>query len=397
MASSPKATFIPDVLEEHFEELAFLWGQRRAALRSPAYTLKKVRELEERIEAHVQGLLVPPPEHVRALLEPALSGDDRLAAFAAGYALLRMGHADRVAEAWLAAKGDCLAGLTEALAHGLPPSRIAGLQCTRPAAAEVLAFHGVQRLELRQLEAWLADEEPGTRRAAWRSAALAGVMPSPQFYAAGLRDADPAVRSASLEAAVWHRHPALFAVFRDLVAKPSAKYAEAYLLYGVLASPEDLARIRCIGEAAALGPVRFEALGCYGHPAIVDLLLTGMKSDDPKTAAAAGIAFTKITGHDVRSGRKAPAAQVEDAFEGEFVEEVALPDADRARSWWAANANQWAGATRVCRGFALPQAVPLETIRQLDMESRRETLLRMRYFGSFQGGPTDLERFPLRA
>ncbi len=397
MASPPKATFIPDILEEHFEELAFLWGQRRAALRSPAYTLKKVRELEERIEAHVQGVLVPPPEHVRALHEPALSGDDGLAAFAAGYALLRMGNADRVVEAWLAATGDCLAGLTEALAHGFPSSRVVSLPCERPAAVEVLAFHGVQRLELRQLETWLGAEDRETRRAAWRAAALAGVVPSPQFFAAALRDDDPAVRSASLEAAVWQRHPGLFAVFRDLAARPGAKYAEAYLLYGALAGPEDLARIRCIGEAAVLGPVRFEALGCYGHPAVVDLLLAGMKSDDPKSAAAAGMAFTKITGHDVRSGRKAPAAEVADAFEREFIEEVALPDGDRARSWWAANANQWAGAMRVCRGFALPQAVPLETIRQLDMESRRQTLLRMRYFGAFQGGPADLERFPLRA
>ena len=29
--------FLPDLVEEHFEELAFLWGQRRGALRSPRF------------------------------------------------------------------------------------------------------------------------------------------------------------------------------------------------------------------------------------------------------------------------------------------------------------------------------------------------------------------------
>jgi hypothetical protein len=30
-------TLILDILEEHYEELEFLWGQRRAALRAPSY------------------------------------------------------------------------------------------------------------------------------------------------------------------------------------------------------------------------------------------------------------------------------------------------------------------------------------------------------------------------
>ena len=34
-AAAPKLTFIPDILETHVEEAAFLWGRRANALRSP--------------------------------------------------------------------------------------------------------------------------------------------------------------------------------------------------------------------------------------------------------------------------------------------------------------------------------------------------------------------------
>ena len=78
-------TFIPDVAEEHFEELQFLWSQRRHALRSAAYTMREMAMLEERIEAHVQGLLVIGADLLDFVAE-GLDGDDAMAAFAAASA-----------------------------------------------------------------------------------------------------------------------------------------------------------------------------------------------------------------------------------------------------------------------------------------------------------------------
>ena len=43
---SPRATFIPDILEEHLEELAFLWSQRQTALRDPRYTIHELTHLD---------------------------------------------------------------------------------------------------------------------------------------------------------------------------------------------------------------------------------------------------------------------------------------------------------------------------------------------------------------
>ncbi len=47
--------YIPAIAEQHFEELQFLWTQRRSALDSAAYTEREMSRPEERIGGHGQG------------------------------------------------------------------------------------------------------------------------------------------------------------------------------------------------------------------------------------------------------------------------------------------------------------------------------------------------------
>lgn len=47
---------IPHILEQHAEEAAFLWLQRDAAVYQPHYDLEDLAELDERVEAHLDGL-----------------------------------------------------------------------------------------------------------------------------------------------------------------------------------------------------------------------------------------------------------------------------------------------------------------------------------------------------
>jgi len=55
-ASSP--SIIHDVVEQHAEEAAFLWNLRNASTDEPHYALRHLAALEERIEAHLDGLRV---------------------------------------------------------------------------------------------------------------------------------------------------------------------------------------------------------------------------------------------------------------------------------------------------------------------------------------------------
>src|SRR5918999_3284345 len=120
MTAPAKVTYIPDIVEEHFDELQFLWTQRRNALRSSAYTEREILMLEERIEAHSEGMLVI-GDRLLEFLQPAVDGPEEMAAFAAAFSLLRLGTREaltRVTGCLEHAQGKKLDGLRDALVHG---------------------------------------------------------------------------------------------------------------------------------------------------------------------------------------------------------------------------------------------------------------------------------------
>jgi hypothetical protein len=47
---------IPEIIDQHAEEAAFLWLRRDAAVHQPHYDIEDLAELDERVEAHLDGL-----------------------------------------------------------------------------------------------------------------------------------------------------------------------------------------------------------------------------------------------------------------------------------------------------------------------------------------------------
>ena len=115
--SSAVLTFIPDLLEEHLEEIQFLWPIRDRGLRSPRTTLRDIQSFEERIDAHVDGALVP-GEDAYPYVDPLLEADDEQAAFTAAFVFLRHGTENglkRVRDALRDAAGKRLTGIGRAV------------------------------------------------------------------------------------------------------------------------------------------------------------------------------------------------------------------------------------------------------------------------------------------
>lgn len=184
MPSEPKTRVMVDILEEHLEELAFLWMQRQEAIRSHEYVSREVADLEQRMEAHVQGLLVGGDAPI-PLVEETLRGDDPLDAFAAAYTLLRLRSEDanhRVLYAFREAEGEQLDGIRDALCHGanepvlelIRDSLDSAPPAVAAAAAEILAFHRQLDHQTEQLTEFFHDDDPQVRQAAWRVVALLG-------------------------------------------------------------------------------------------------------------------------------------------------------------------------------------------------------------------------------
>lgn len=403
--------FLPDIVEEHFEELAFLWGQRRNALRSPRYVPRDLDRLEKRIEAHLQGLLIAADELVE-FVRPGLEGDDADEAFAAGFGLLRSkipGGADKVWEAFASATGPRADGLAEAFAHGPADMLLPRLQdavtslspSLSVAAAEALALRGRLRPDSRSQDAWLASEVPAVRHKAWRVAALSGLPQSRIVWERGLSDPDHAVRAGTREAALWCRQAwALDDVRR--IRRPAADAdLDAMYLVGATGDAADLERVLAWVKDPGTGPRRFRLIGALGHPGGIDVLLHAMAGLDLAAAAFAGQAFTKITSEDIDSGRRTvlpPADGKEpDEFEAEFLDELPLPDERKARIAWEKRRAELEKGTRWCRGHDLTRDPSPEALDALDRESLWEARLRGALAGTWKGRPADLEVFPQRS
>lgn len=409
-----KLKVIPDILEEHFEELAFLWGQRQEALYSPEYTLPELLELEERIEAHVQGLLVG-AENTIPFVEDGLSQDEPLEVFAAAYTLLRLNidsAARQVMDVFMQAEGPQLDGIREALCHGPIDMVMARLHeavtsAAAPiaaAAAEALAFHGKLDPAIPRLVEFSQDKDAQVRRAAWRLIMLISTPEllspdvSAQLSDAAMHDEDPGVRAEALQAAAWTLQPWLLEHCRTLCDQPHPDNADAILLLAILGKPFDLERILGVARAAELGPLRYRVLGTFGHPGVVETLLEAMQSKDPLTAAAAGAAFTKITGADIESDQMVQVPPEDgsepDEFEQEFLDEVTLPDPASARAHWEQVKAEFSSGTRWCHGLNLGRDTAHEFPGLLDMESRRQACLRGKFEATWHGSLIDFEVFP---
>jgi uncharacterized protein (TIGR02270 family) len=402
-----RATLIVDILEENYEELEFLWGQRRTALRNPFYSLRAFLDLEERIEAHVQGLLVAEHQLV-PLLQDKLGGDDANMVFAAAYPLLRLNQDEAALLVWgpfEKAEGPKRLGLSEALIHGatdalLPrlQQALAGAAPLAVAAAEVLAFKSPGALRASQIDPLVKHDEPAIRAAAWRVIARGKTVRPRDAYQAGLNDPDAQVQAEALWAAAWNAQAWILDGCRKSALKPEKKSWPSLQLLAIVGQPFDAGLIERAGRVADLGPRRFQLLGAFGHPDLVELLLAGLESKDPLTAVAAGQAFSKITGQDVESNQRVtvppPDGKEPDEFEKEFLDEVKLPDVERARAHWKKTEAQFRQGTRWSRGLNLSKGVTPEILMQLDLESRFEACLRGKFEGSWQGGLSDLEAFP---
>ena len=52
------AGIIQVIVDQHAEEAAFLWLLRNAAVGAPHYNLQDLANLDERVEAHIDGLRI---------------------------------------------------------------------------------------------------------------------------------------------------------------------------------------------------------------------------------------------------------------------------------------------------------------------------------------------------
>ncbi len=406
-----------DLLEVHVDEVEWLWRQRHAALRSKEYDFRALVQLDERIAAHVDALVLAGEEAWALLRTRLVEAEDAYAAFGAAHALLLQEDA-AVARQTLALsaglEGAAWEGFRLALRYA-PPARyvdalrslVAGASERHAAAAlEALAFHGLPDPGGRLLDL-LGAAQPDVRRVAWGTVSLLPLrwLEAPgqarfwqrlvQRFPTALADASSGVRDAARWAAAWTRQPWLLSSLRTLAKAPaSPDHVPGLTLLAVLGAQVDLPLFEEALGRRELGPGRFLLAGTFGHPGLMEEVLRAMESGGPAVAAAAANSFRKLTGLDVNTPHRVAVLPTEELEEEDSTEEVHIPDAVAARNHWGLLKGALSGVPRLCMGADALKGWTQAWLRGLPLDARWEHALREHFETGRGGGVLALKRFP---
>jgi uncharacterized protein (TIGR02270 family) len=372
------------VLDQHVENATFLWLVRDNAVRAPHYSLKDLAKLDDRVEAHIDGLRVAGDTGWALALEQ-LKHPEAGEYFTAMVLALESGRKERIAAVLERAqeKGP-LRGVVSAM--GWVDWKVA-----KPAVAGLIA-----------------GAEPRRRRIAIAACAIARQNPGAHL-AKALADADPALRARACRAVGELARKDLLGEMAPLLAGEdencrfwaawsasllgdvsgfgplwkfigsNASHHSAGAL-GVLlrALPPAQAQdwLKTLGRDPERRRAAITGVGVYGDPTYVSWLIQQMA--DEKSTRLAGEAFSMITRVDLAYrdlDRRPP-----QGFEGGPTDDpgdpnVALdpddklpwPDPERVAKWWAAQKSGYVPGTRYFHG----QPITQESLMQVLANSRQ--------------------------
>ncbi|MDC4206302.1 MAG: TIGR02270 family protein [Candidatus Manganitrophus sp.] len=351
-----------DILEEHLEEADFLFQQWTNALTDRAYDLDGFAELEERLLAHLDGLVLGGKE-AWTLLEPKLAGGEVGEVFAAAFVAVASGEPARIGlvqKTFAEAEGPVLDGIRHALRHTpspeiekiVRPSLHSEKGAVRAAAIDLIGFRRLP-LESRLLQAGLQEKDPLVVAAAANAAGRLRLADLKNEIEGALESDAASARLEAMRAGLLLKSERALSRCRKAVQERAEEGGEAILLLGLLGHPEDgLLLVNALGEAA-LARNAVMSLGLLGRAAGMEALI--QCTADPKLARWAGEAVRTVTGVDLeKENLVAPKAEAkaeeEDELEDDPDEGLPVPDPAKVEAWWRKNASRFDKKARYRKG-----------------------------------------------
>lgn len=359
---------IADVIEQHWEEAGLLWAQRAAAGGKASFSLRDLSDLDERVEAHLDGLRVAGEEGWKLCLRSAV-WEEPGEAFAAGALALAGPEDSRIQEISgpLKANPALIPGFVSALGWldaSAVQSRIQNLLASDSPIERLAGLGGaaVHRLRIEgPLAKALNDPEELIAARACRAvgelglADLAGRLP-PHLSA----KAEACAFWAAWSLAVHSGHSAALRRLGEFLGTESpwqVRAAEVLFRRMEAAAAADLQR----RIAAQPGQTRLaiRAAGIIGDPGMVPWLLEQM--NNPKAMRLAADAFQTITGADfvmaqLRKNSPPRPPVAEDTGEDQPLdpdEDLVWPEPAAVRNWWARHSDRFPRGTRCLLGKPL--------------------------------------------
>ena len=384
-------TIIPKIVEQHAEEAAFLWLLRDNAVYAPHYNLKDLVRLDNRVEAHLDGLRVagdPGWELVKGAAADGGAG----AVFAAAVLALESGKEERVT--FVVEQGCSTPAKSRGLVSAfgwLPYSRVKDVirsLCSSPRTPlkrAGIAAAAVQRQHPEfSLARALIDNDPLLRRRVLQAVGELGATDVLTTLKPFLNNEDKACRFfAAWSGTLVYNDPAALNTLQA-IAEASGPFAEAAANLAVRRldiAPANRWRIKLGATRAAI-----VAAGALGDPEALPWLIDQMQT--PPLARLAGEAFTSITGahlsYDKLDGPK-PEGFEPGPNDNPADENVALdvddnlswPSIEKIRAWYQTRQRDFARGVRHLLGKPLTPDVLQLTLRQGRQRQRAAAALEL--------------------
>jgi uncharacterized protein (TIGR02270 family) len=375
MQAGSAARIIPHIVEQHAEEAAFLWLLRDAAVDAPHYALRHLARLDERVEAHIDGLRVagePGWEIVLAQLEQHQEAGE---VFAAGVLALERQNQTKINQviAVVEAVPEATRGLISALGW-LRPEGLRGLVKSflddpSPVRRMLgLAACSVHRVDPHSyLARLLADDATVVRARALRLIGELGRADLNQELREAVRDPDETSRfwAAWSAGLTGERGPSIPILKQHAEGDGPFKWRALDLVLRIMAQAEAMAWLRGLNSDPRHARLAVTACGILGDPSFVPWLIGRMEI--PDLARAAGESFSMITGVDLAYDdleRDAPEGFQAGPTDNPADDNVALdpdedlpwPDPALLQQWWQDNGARFPAGTRHLLGRPIDEA-----------------------------------------
>ncbi|RJS18326.1 hypothetical protein DRW03_24635 [Corallococcus sp. H22C18031201] len=394
MALLPPHLALPiawDTYAAHLDEGAFLWRQRMRALVGPDYVLDEMAELEGRLLAHVDALVLGGRKVAARVLVPALGLHDDAGVVAAATLALLM-QEDSATESIESILQHILEG-DEATCMALRPAlSLAGTEsmkqrllplldsATTPAflTKTVLDILGAWRVDPGPvLQPLLTHEEPGIRAAAFRCVRPYPSRLSDEVLRWGLRSSLPEVSDSALEAGLiagmqraWHE-------CRRQVETRDSSPELALQALAIMGGPTGQALVLAALKDPRRQKHALHALGLLGTLDAAEAALSFMKTDE--LAPLAAEAFSTVTGWSVTpsgTGTEPQAMGTTEApSEPKPKDDLPHPNAAQAEHWWQTQGRRFERTQRYVLGRPFGQETLLSALRESSMYRRRSLAL----------------------
>jgi uncharacterized protein (TIGR02270 family) len=396
-ASRPKV--VARIVDEHADGAAAVWLRRDQAVASLDYTLRELAELDDRLDAHLQGLRCAGGAGWHAcdrLLAEADAGE----LFAPTVLALEARDVDRVAQLLAIAEGVPELARSALSAFGwVAPRFLQGIvaQCLAGRSSFVrrigLASCAQHRVPSdAALRAAGADDVAAVRARAWRAAGEIGAgLLRPQLLAALDRgEADESFEAAWALVLLGDQGDGLDRLAAFSLERGPRQLRALQTVLAVLGVDDARALLRQLADATPDPRMLMMAVGLSGDVHYVPWLIAQMA--EPMVAPLAGEAFSMITGAALAREnltRKPGAVVDEDATAAAtpaadrpplFVGEAALarPDAGKVQAWWVARHDLHLPAGTLLHGRPRDAAACHDVLRQGCQQRRIAAALRLR-------------------